>query len=100
FTHHVPHSFPTRRSSDLCYRSRLGVGHQATRPQDLSQSSHKAHHVRSCNHGFKIEPTIFDLADYVFTPDKIGTGFFRLFYLVALDRKSTRLNSSHEWISY
>src|SRR5438105_8972433 len=67
----VLHSFPTRRSSDLlCLSQERGF-------QDRVRSR------TSGDHGMTIAPGEVAVYDYALT-----------------DRKSTRLNSSHEWISY
>src|SRR5438105_8034679 len=70
------HSFPTRRSSDLDLKTSLQV------PVILSTSTNYT--VNLAKHFDGLHPLRSLL------PSFGGTG----------DRKSTRLNSSHEWISY
>src|SRR5438105_7730306 len=72
--HRDLHSFPTRRSSDLQGRSVPPLGTTCTR------RSRKSCRIRCCT----------------------GSGHRVCFIQGAspVDRKSTRLNSSHEWISY
>src|SRR5438105_11064981 len=65
------HSFPTRRSSDLVYKA-----HQENLDREVA---------------VKVLPPWF-AADRNFVE--------RFNQEARLDRKSTRLNSSHEWISY
>src|SRR5438105_5587729 len=73
--HRVLHSFPTRRSSDLQaagrpYREHAGSGRAGVR------RGHLGGRAQSCEPSTAVHPG--------------GRA----------DRKSTRLNSSHEWISY
>src|SRR5207248_5935922 len=77
--HLVLHSFPTRRSSDL--GSGCAVGHRSTADEEY------AHH-RSGGPGLDGETKLQSSA----------ARFIRSH--CALDRKSTRLNSSHRTISY
>src|SRR5207247_11155276 len=82
--HRELHSFPTRRSSDLL-RLVEGVAARreaAGRPVDeVHVPEHVIHRLRGAN---------------VRGPLADDQRHLRL----AQDRKSTRLNSSHEWISY
>src|SRR5207248_8011647 len=86
--HRALHSFPTRRSSDLCLQvvqspdGELGVGHhhrlgdlQHERGRRETGLLERGAHVRDDRVGLKL-------------PDR------------EVDRKSTRLNSSHRTISY
>src|SRR5437868_15526631 len=74
--HRLPHSFPTRRSSDLatalCHRMRSG---KPASPRFLNATSWNAF-------------------DRLLVPKNLGDAGF------PEDRKSTRLNSSHVSISY
>src|SRR5438552_5094132 len=71
--HRDLHSFPTRRSSDLFGSAKLDL-------KDIAPIAKKA--------GI---PILVDAAaDYLIVPNPY----------IALDRKSTRLNSSHQIISY
>src|SRR5207247_7715547 len=80
--HPVLHSFPTRRSSDLpAYRNVV-----LERPPAHAQPVTRLHRFRPLGAG-AVE---LDLA----AVDGLRRQGPRL------DRKSTRLNSSHEWISY
>src|SRR5699024_11849368 len=94
--HQLPHSFPTRRSSDLCsaapesLRTRIYAAHPP------------AHSARACPH----RTSVFDLTPYPSLPNIIfpaapqpplsGPYTTKEYE----DRKSTRLNSSHVSISY
>src|SRR5207247_9925782 len=93
--HHILHSFPTRRSSDLQLEHSQrtegvllpsGVYLRDQRPMSPSALS-------ACLHG-------------MVTSDWYAALNARVFFWVNIDRlnrqdrKSTRLNSSHEWISY
>src|SRR5207247_10773716 len=71
-------SFPTRRSSDL--GSRGLAGHPVVAQHD-------------------IRPFHRQLADRLGTVQRAGFQVYDA-HLYPRDRKSTRLNSSHEWISY
>src|SRR5207247_8526632 len=72
----APHSFPTRRSPDL----RPDVEQRITAfLADNPRDKHGRHH-------------------YSFADTGLDEG--ELLERTARDRKSTRLNSSHEWISY
>src|SRR5207247_10344595 len=77
----APPSFPTRRSSDL-YRRVLFRGRSKRQRDDRAGAGFpRAPHSHAWTH-FAFPP----VAEAVPAP--------------VLDRKSTRLNSSHEWISY
>src|SRR5438105_5202872 len=83
------HSFPTRRSSDLC----SGIGS----PEWIGQ--HRAIEEFVLTHPwFRVHREVAGL---------LGTWHARTKWSrcgpalrLGIDRKSTRLNSSHEWISY
>src|SRR5690554_7500424 len=78
FAHHRdPHSFPTRRSSDLACTSPCAALHNAAR---LAAGPSMAH-IRRVRQPLRLI-TVGDSLD------------------ASLDRKSTRLNSSHVRISY
>src|SRR5207247_5036268 len=91
----VPHralpSFPTRRSSDLDLARRLpgrGVWVDATR-QAVAVAVRKGVFARSLKRQVSVSSDLPALVERLMTRR-----------LVDADRKSTRLNSSHEWISY
>src|SRR5205807_10083496 len=79
------HSFPTRRSSDL---AALELEIDQQQPDDVRRQIHHKHdredpRVRQPDSEIEREPRIFTIV-----------------FVVNLDRKSTRLNSSHLVISY
>src|SRR5207247_9622309 len=87
-------SFPTRRSYDLdaAIPHDLGLidvesSHASIRQDTAPESSPAQVERRDCCRGQR-EPTRVTRIDYRFD------------LLLTPDRKSTRLNSSHEWISY
>src|SRR5207247_11113328 len=94
--HRRVHSFPTRRSSDLGNprrRSRVGIGHDTLFDTAGTRGLGQVPSNKS-------DVTFQDAK----TPSgckraaaRIGTGLRKN---LKADRKSTRLNSSHEWISY
>src|SRR5438105_15435288 len=76
--HRDLHSFPTRRSSDLeCF---------LTRKEFVLLKSKLAKHLEDKQDSIRFYPLCASCLEKVET--------------VGGDRKSTRLNSSHEWISY
>src|SRR5207247_10731899 len=75
------HSFPTRRSSDLS-RWRGGTGARSIPECPTTTSRPIADRVAPWTSTWLTRPGLRELATYL------------------RDRKSTRLNSSHEWISY
>src|SRR5207247_5823442 len=77
--HRHLHSFPTRRSSDLCRRRRARCGDGRHRWPSSRTCVHRRGRGRSA-------PARRGSATGGPCPPR--------------DRKSTRLNSSHEWISY
>src|SRR5207247_10542948 len=91
--HHDLHSFPTRRSSDLS--SEVHVPGPSSLPWEENDVPHGVVH-----HHFYHSKVVGDDRDfYVYTPPGYDQKVpYPVLYL--LDRKSTRLNSSHEWISY
>src|SRR5437867_6253580 len=76
-THRHLHSFPTRRSSDL-------VTGMTARPEFSAVS-------------FNLIPTV---GEYFVFPALTTTGACEIMVFEGIDRKSTRLNSSHRTISY
>src|SRR5207247_10945221 len=89
-------SFPTRRSSDLGFAQRAGTGHFEGPPLGISFLVGDFHQqVR-----MRINP--FDLRNFARQRDRFVEVELSLHRVVRQyrDRKSTRLNSSHEWISY
>src|SRR5205807_8097218 len=94
-SHPVLHSFPTRRSSDLAspvvkrdppiaYVGAIVLGHKVT--NDLAQKL-----VSSLN---------VDVGFFLGDDDVAGSKTIALDHTKMIDRKSTRLNSSHLVISY
>src|SRR5690606_41859354 len=93
------HSFPTRRSSDL--RSSVGTGEASAiremvdrgrrfcRDELVPCDAPVSRRVRSAEMLVVLPPVTVTLVRYSWYP-----------VLVSLDRKSTRLNSSHVKISY
>src|SRR5207247_9173642 len=93
-----PRSFPTRRSSDLGDLVRLGRGaHPGSHHADVIARAngaigpHEPVEGKACQGGIGFgPPRIVAVADR-----QLGQPV-----LEVADRKSTRLNSSHEWSSY
>src|SRR5207247_9059578 len=84
------HSFPTRRSSDLgkpFQDPRQGFGDGEAAPR---------HPLR----GIAIVVRFQDIQRSVAAPSAVVDAEWSIPIALILDRKSTRLNSSHEWISY
>src|SRR5688500_20023042 len=77
------HSFPTRRSSDLCGAHRLGHATRLIEDPELTQ------YVNDRRIGLEICLT-----------SNVQTHAAKSYETHPLDRKSTRLNSSHLVISY
>src|SRR5207247_4308919 len=89
--HRDLHSFPTRRSSDLQIRSTGGVRLWSNAIDSVSgylQRNHSERPVKVVDWGF--QHSLFVLSNSKISSTELFWG----------DRKSTRLNSSHEWISY
>src|SRR5207247_10160346 len=88
--------FPTRRSSDLAGPGGFydDLGNPARQPHLVQGLSFAADpgRMRSPRPGFE-EDLVLD------EPDE-AAGVARRISWMDQDRKSTRLNSSHEWISY
>src|SRR5206468_10048138 len=97
--HHPPlHSFPTRRSSDLHFLRAQIIGMVITGAQNISAKNNAPFHFR---------PETFLTCAAV-----KAENVFRIFSTIPVthaieasevrrrDRKSTRLNSSHDQISY
>ena len=53
--------------------ARLGVGHEATRAEDLTEATDLAHHVGGRDHGVEVQPATGDLLDQVVGADEVGT---------------------------
>src|SRR5207248_4508471 len=78
------HSFPTRRSSDL-RTGEVSCDRAADAIADLTDFDlHRHPHLDFLNRGWKLRENV--------------TAYDAMY--IALDRKSTRLNSSHRTISY
>src|SRR5207247_8438607 len=100
FDHHLHalHSFPTRRSSDLVAAQSFDATADARKRSTGALSS--TSRTRRVSGG--ISPVSLSCVAVLLVTDcLLGSGRepVRLFCPVE-DRKSTRLNSSHEWISY
>ena len=53
----------------------LGVGHQAARTQDLTQTTDNTHHVGGSDNNVEVHPVfLLDLLHHVLGTDKLGTG--------------------------
>src|SRR5207247_9938835 len=93
--HRHPHSFPTRRSSDLSGSRRDEVDMNVLRA--LADSSGGGAFLLSeglvGTSSTQMERVLDTVAEELRSQYTLG-------YYPAQDRKSTRLNSSHEWISY
>src|SRR5207247_10837963 len=94
------HSIPTRRSSDLEQAANaLGIpelidARDATTDMGGRQVRELVSHLRKLSHRYSLGPTAF------VATDDVVYGMARMYSILCadLDRKSTRLNSSHEWI--
>src|SRR5207249_12311468 len=97
--HPDPHSFPTRRSSDL--GSVPGVAADAT-PNEVSQAIVRAPDEQISALGRRMLRGVVGRAfsHAAGRPALTGVVAGAISSVVALDRKSTRLNSSHVSISY
>ena len=62
----------------------LGVRHQATGTEDLTEAAHNAHHVGGSDHHVEIHPAALDLLDHFFCTDKVSTGSLSCVGLLAL----------------
>src|SRR5207247_1139864 len=66
----------------------LGVGHEATRAEDLPQAADHAHHVRGGDGGVEVEPLlVLDLLGHLLRADVVRPGGLRLLGLVAPMRR-------------
>src|SRR5207247_3384010 len=96
--HPYLHSFPTRRSSDLQEADRHPrVGHESVAEDRLARESRQ--HFRDDAHRGQDQDVDFGMAEepeQVLPEQRVATPVG----LEEVDRKSTRLNSSHEGISY
>src|SRR5207247_8885763 len=95
-----PHSFPTRRSSDLA--NGLYVPPPFVRPDPKYEHADFIARAEEIS-GAKMTPMqsswFWFRQGMKFITDEPGA-WIRLLGRKLIDRKSTRLNSSHEWISY
>ena len=64
--------------------AQLGVGHEATRAEDLTEAANLAHHVRGGDGGVKLDVASGDLCDEVVRADDVSTGLLGLGSLGAL----------------
>ena len=65
-------------------RAGLGVRHQATGAEDLSELADDRHHVRRGDRHVEVCPSLLDAVGQVLRPDDLGPGFLRLPGLLAL----------------
>src|SRR5207247_10972975 len=93
------HSFPTRRSSDLrtFMEPRFGRDFRHVRVHADSQAERSAQAVQA--RAYTVGQHIVFGAGAHNHADRSLLAH-ELTHIVQQDRKSTRLNSSHEWISY
>src|SRR5207249_9233902 len=97
--HRDPHSFPTRRSSDLLPRQtatathNLSLGRPTCTPCARSSAQMEAKSSRTTRSLVRSRPSILSLLPLRKTSSPPCSP-------AQLDRKSTRLNSSHVSISY
>src|SRR5205085_12429763 len=91
------HSFPTRRSSDLCGYGSQGEGDEDKRRR-LSFSSYKIRLTSFLSSTNGILPGMSCII--YFLSSSSLTKHERIQTHIERDRKSTRLNSSHSQISY
>src|SRR5206468_12279424 len=94
-----PHPFPTRRSSDLAARAaRHAVGEPEPAPPQPPSIARLDEALNIKGPGVQ-----GPLPDPPAKPSQMYGGFWRRFFALlidTIDRKSTRLNSSHDQISY
>src|SRR5207247_4062211 len=85
------HSFPTRRSSDLFVPVTVEIGERA--------AELRAQYNVTLTDALQIATAIVSGCDALLTND-LDLKRVQDIRSASQDRKSTRLNSSHEWISY
>src|SRR5207247_10864394 len=90
------HSFPTRRSSDLRLKTLLESAWHGSHGRASPESARRRTVSVSTTAGKTTETFIQGDID----PDAKPTRTVGTYRHGRADRKSTRLNSSHEWISY
>src|SRR5207247_9045859 len=90
--------FPTRRSSDLFNWQSVGVSPAWNTQHNFTGFA--AHWNKNYNFGNRFDQWFLNLfpREHPFAYNE--GGYLTLSFIPTLDRKSTRLNSSHEWISY
>src|SRR5207249_7062454 len=86
------HSFPTRRSSDLANRGDIEAGRAAGLINAVIDRLFLSHE--------RLEAIAHDVRKVSLLPDPVGEMIDMRTLPNGLDRKSTRLNSSHVSISY
>src|SRR5207249_10208228 len=89
------HSFPTRRSSDLPVRRPMKPGQRPPRPHQPNGRCTRV--TLACRH---LSNSLRAVLSRLLTLLQKLIASLALLLLVAGDRKSTRLNSSHVSISY
>src|SRR5690606_41555161 len=100
YAHHLDlHSFPTRRSSDLPFYGLSGHGDDFTSAREVMDTSEQF--------GIFIkDPSIIQTCEFIdihnnsLSLNAYAYDFLNHSVYSAIDRKSTRLNSSHVKISY
>src|SRR5207247_10582577 len=94
------HSFPTRRSSDL--RTRIEKDLSKPELKELVETKPKAFRGYSeadePNFSFSRPPCSFYSGTKALAEEAIADVGQSYIWRLRIDRKSTRLNSSHEWI--
>src|SRR5207247_10208759 len=99
-SYHPTHtSFPTRRSSDLDIRKNRHCPFQRRPNRDAEDFFLLTSQINFADAKLRLDCFIEVRATRI-SFDYLPKRIRRTKILVQLDRKSTRLNSSHEWISY
>ena len=62
----------------------LGVRHEASRTEDLTESTNNAHHIGSCDNNFEVHPAAVDLSNGVVVSDVICASVLGSLLLVSL----------------
>src|SRR5690606_41302364 len=94
--HRALHSFPTRRSSDLndnAHDGRYACGASLTHCARITAANPARHFLRATPRSIRLRLSVRPFQSVEPLPDPARVSLL-------LDRKSTRLNSSHVKISY
>ena len=62
----------------------LGVRHETSRTEDLTESTNNAHHIGSCDNNFEVHPAAVDLSNGVVVSDVICASVLGSLLLVGL----------------